>query len=70
MILTEAKKRAKAEFEGALKTTGLTTEAIRKYEERHPELRRATYRVPHRDCAGVAANYVLHLAKDCGLASA
>jgi hypothetical protein len=67
MILTEAKKRAKTEFESVLKKTGLTAEAIRKYEARHPELRRATYRVPHRDCAGVAANYVLHLANDLGL---
>jgi predicted nucleotide-binding protein (sugar kinase/HSP70/actin superfamily) len=70
MILTEAKKRAKAEFEGALKKTGLTVESIRKYEARHPELRRATYRVPHRGCAGVAANYVLHLANDRGLVRA
>jgi hypothetical protein len=70
MILTEAKKRAKAEYEGALKKTGLTVEGIRKYEARHPELRRATYRVPHRGCAGVAANYVLHLANDRGLARA
>src|SRR5271167_612943 len=69
MILTEAKKRAQAEFESVLKKTGLTVEAIRKYEARHPELRRATYRVPHRDCAGVAANYVLHLANDRGLAA-
>jgi phenylalanine-4-hydroxylase len=70
MILTEAKKRAHAEFKEALKKTGLTVEAIRKYEERHPELRRATYRVPHRDCAAAAANYVLHLANDRGLARA
>lgn len=69
MILTEAKRRAKAEFEAALKKTGLTVEAVRKYEERHPELRRATYRVPHLGCAGTAANYVLHLANDRGLAN-
>ena len=70
MILTEAKRRAAAEFEVALEKTGLTVEAVRKYEERHPELRRATYRVPHRGYAGVAANYVAHLAKDRGLARA
>jgi hypothetical protein len=33
----------------------------------HPELRRATYKVPHHGCAGTAANYVLHLANDKGL---
>ncbi len=32
MILTEAKKRAQAEFEDALNQTGLTIEAIRQYE--------------------------------------
>jgi predicted nucleotide-binding protein (sugar kinase/HSP70/actin superfamily) len=67
MILTEAKKRAKAEFEEALTKTGLTVDAIRKYEKRHPELRRASYRVPHLGYAGVAANYVKHLACDRGL---
>jgi predicted nucleotide-binding protein (sugar kinase/HSP70/actin superfamily) len=70
MILTEAKKRAKSDFEDALKTTGLTIEKIRKFEERHPEVRRATYRVPHRGYAGTAANYVKHLADDRGLARA
>lgn len=67
MILTEAKKRAKSEFEAVLKKTGLTVDAIRKYEMSHPELRRATYKVPHHGCAGTAANYVLHLANDKGL---
>lgn len=70
MILTEAKRRAKADFQKALETTGLTIENIRKYEERHPELRRATYRVPHRGYPGSAANYVMHLAQDRGLARA
>lgn len=70
MILTEAKRRAKAEFEAALQKTGLTPESIRSYEERHPELRRASYRVPHRGCSGTAANYVLHLANDRGMTGA
>lgn len=67
MILTEAKKRAQAEFEEALDKTGLTIERIRGYEARHRELRRATYRVPHLGYAGTAANYVLHLARDRSL---
>lgn len=70
MILTEAKRRAQKEFEGVMEKTGLTLEAIRKYEERHPEVRRATYRVPHLGCAGTAANYVLHLAAKGGVARA
>jgi hypothetical protein len=64
MILTEAKKRAQADFEEALTKTGLTVERIRKYEARHPELKRATYRIPHRGYCGTAANYVVHLAQD------
>src|SRR5438876_10462 len=70
MILTEAKKRAQAEFEDALNQTGLTIEAIRQYEAQHPQVRSATYRVPHLGCAGTAANYVLHLARNCGLGEA
>jgi predicted nucleotide-binding protein (sugar kinase/HSP70/actin superfamily) len=62
MILTEAKKRAQAEFESVLEKTGLTLEGVRRLEERNPAVRRATYRIPHLNCAGTAANYVLHLA--------
>jgi predicted nucleotide-binding protein (sugar kinase/HSP70/actin superfamily) len=67
MILTEAKKRAQTEFNEAMKKTGLTLEAIRAYEKIHPELRRATYKVPHKGYSGTSANYVLHLAQDRGL---
>ena len=70
MILTEAKRRAQTEFEAALERTGLSVERIREYESRHPELRRATYRVPHMGYAGVAANYVAHVAQRCGVARA
>ena len=70
MVLTEAKKRAQAEFEAVLQKTGLTVEEIRQYENRHPELRRATYKVPHKGYAGLSANYVLHLAQDRDLARA
>jgi hypothetical protein len=45
-----------------MEVSGLTVERIRKFEERHPEVRRATYRVPHRGFCGTAANYVSHLA--------
>jgi predicted nucleotide-binding protein (sugar kinase/HSP70/actin superfamily) len=67
MILTEAKKRAKSEFDEALAKSGLTLDDIRAYEAQHPELRSATYKVPHHGCSGTAANYVLHLALDKGL---
>ena len=70
MILTEAKRRAQEQFEEVLQKTGLTVEQIRRYEKRHPEIQRATYKVPHRGYSGTAANYVLHLAQDRGLARA
>lgn len=70
MILTEAKRRAKSDFDEALNKTGLTLEAVQRYEARHPEVLRATYKVPHRGYPGIAANYVMHLAKDRGLARA
>ena len=63
MILTEAKKRAQRDFDDALANTGLTVDTIREYEAGHPELRRATYRVPHMGYAGTSANYVAHLAR-------
>jgi len=67
MILTEAKKRAQREFDDALERTGLTVEAARAYIESHPEMKRATYRVPRRGlAAGTAANMVLHVAERTG----
>jgi predicted nucleotide-binding protein (sugar kinase/HSP70/actin superfamily) len=63
MILTEAKKRAQRELDEVLERTGLTLERVRAYLDAHPEMKRATYRVPHRGCAGQAANLVLHVAE-------
>ena len=63
MILTEAKKRAQREFDGALEETGLTIEQVRSYVDAHPEMKRATYRVPPSGkVAGTAANLVFHVA--------
>jgi hypothetical protein len=70
MILTEAKRRAQWEFKEALERTGLTLDAVHDYAKRHPELRRAGYKVPHKGYSGSAANYVLHLAEDRKLAEA
>jgi hypothetical protein len=68
MILTEAKRRAQAEFEEALAKTGLSVDGIHEYEKKHPELRRAGYKVPHKGYSGTSANYVLHLAEDLKVA--
>jgi predicted nucleotide-binding protein (sugar kinase/HSP70/actin superfamily) len=62
MVLTEAKKRAKSEFEEALSTTGLTIAAARARLDKNPVMRKATYRVPHRGRAGTAANLIAHIA--------
>jgi len=70
MILTEAKKRAHSEFVEAMAKTGMTLEKIRQMEEKRPEVKRATYRVPHLGYASTAANYVLHLAGHKAAASA
>ena len=66
MILTEAKKRAQREMDDALAKTTLTLDEVRAYVDSHPEMKRATYRVPHGDAAGVAADFVLHVAKRMG----
>lgn len=61
MILTEAKLRARQEFEAALAKTGLSLEEARQRLAARPEMREALWRVPHRGAAGVAANLVLEL---------
>jgi predicted nucleotide-binding protein (sugar kinase/HSP70/actin superfamily) len=66
MILTEAKKRAAKEFDGALSSTGLTVAAVRAHLDAHPEMKRATYRVPQHGAAGAAANLVLYVARSMG----
>ena len=63
MILTEAKKRAQREFDGALEATGLTVDEVRAYVNARPAMRLATYRVPRYGVTGTAANYALHLAQ-------
>ena len=70
MILTEAKKRSQSEFVEAMAKTGLTPEKIRQIEAKRPELKRATYRVPHLGYASTAANYVMHLAQSKSVAHA
>ncbi len=70
MILTEAKKRAQRELEEVLNSSGVTIEMIRRYEAAHPEVRRATFRVPHMGYAGTAANYVTLLASKTQRAAA
>jgi hypothetical protein len=61
MILTEAKKRAQREYEEVLDRIGLSAEQLQ--SRATPEMRKATYKVPHSGvAAGTAANFALHLA--------
>ena len=69
MILTEAKKRAQREMDDVLAKTKLTLDEVRAYVDAHPEMKRATYRVPHGDAAGTAADFVLHVANRMGRVS-
>ena len=67
MILTEAKKRAQQEFDAALSRTRLTLDEVRAYLDAHPEMKRATYRVPADGrAAGTAARLVLHIGDKLG----
>src|SRR2546428_1318354 len=67
MILTEAKKRAQREFDDVLARTGLSVDEVRAYLHAHPEMKKATYRIPHHGtAAGTAAKLVLHVAKKLG----
>lgn len=61
MILTEAKKRAQKEFDETLERTGLTPESARAYLDAHPEMKQATYPIPHAGVTGTAANLLLHI---------
>ena len=62
MILTEAKKRAAAEFDQALKAAGMTLDQAWERAANDPDLKRASWKLPHRGAAGTAANAVLHMA--------
>ena len=62
MALTEAKIKARAEFEQCLKASGYRLEEIQSYVEEHLELRNPLYEIPRTEgVAGVAANFVLHV---------
>ncbi len=62
MALTEARMKARAEFDQCLQASGQRLEDIRSYVEDHPELRSPLYEIPrHQGVAGVAANFVWHV---------
>jgi predicted nucleotide-binding protein (sugar kinase/HSP70/actin superfamily) len=63
MVLTGAKKRAQSEYQEALARTGLNEEKIRMYLDAHPEMKKATYRIPRDGVCGTAASLLLYVAE-------
>ena len=62
MALTEAKMKARAEFEQCLQACGQRLEQLQSFVDDHPELRSPLYEIPRVEgVAGVAANFVLHV---------
>ena len=62
MALAEAKAKARAEFDGVLEQTGRSLAELRDYVDQHPHLKRALYKVPHREgIAGTAAQFAWHV---------
>jgi predicted nucleotide-binding protein (sugar kinase/HSP70/actin superfamily) len=70
MALGDARRKARAEFDAALASTGRTLDEIREYVARHPELRRPFYSFPRREgVAGAAAQFALHVSSRMGRSS-
>ena len=61
MVLTEAKTRARDEFDRALKAAGLSLDEARARMARRPEMASPFWKVPDRGAVGTAANVVLEL---------
>lgn len=61
MVLTEAKARARQEYQAALNAAGLTEATARARLAQRPDLSRALTPVPRRGAVGTAANIVLEL---------
>lgn len=62
MILTEARQRARREYDAVLARIGMGEDELRAVAAAHPELERATTPIPHHGVTGSAANFALHLA--------
>jgi predicted nucleotide-binding protein (sugar kinase/HSP70/actin superfamily) len=62
MVLSEARARARREFDTVLHRTGRGVEQLRGYASAHAELERPLYRFPRKPgIAGEAAQFALHL---------
>jgi predicted nucleotide-binding protein (sugar kinase/HSP70/actin superfamily) len=62
MALGDARRRARAEFDQAVASTGRSLEDIREYVAQHRELRRPFHRYTHHPgVAGTAAHFVRYV---------
>jgi len=62
MALGEARGKAMAEFDAALRESGFTLAQIRDYVSRHPETKRPFYAFRDAEGTGTAARFVRHIA--------
>jgi predicted nucleotide-binding protein (sugar kinase/HSP70/actin superfamily) len=64
MALGDARRRARAEFEGVLAEAGVEIRRVREYVAQHRALRRPFYQWPRKPgVAGTAASFVAHIAR-------
>lgn len=64
MALADAKRRAQREFDEALESTGRELEQIQDFVAKRPDLRRPSLVLAHHPgVTGVAANFILHVAR-------
>lgn len=61
MFLFKAKQQAQEEFDQALQENGVTLEQVQEYVKKHPRLKSALHRAPHR-YAGTGADLVAEVA--------
>ncbi len=62
MVLSEARRKARAEFERVLRSTGKSLEDIQAYVRSHAELQRPFYVFPRSAAvAGTAAHFIQHV---------
>jgi hypothetical protein len=62
MALSEARIRARDEFDGVINQRGRSVEELHEYVAAHPEMERALYRFPRQaGVAGEAAQFAWHV---------
>jgi hypothetical protein len=64
MALGEAKVKTKSEFKKVLKESGFTLTELKEYVDRHPEMKRPTYKIPsYKGITGKASRFIKHVSR-------